>query len=61
MKVGELIEKLKQFEPDMQVALADWNEDYAPPTIYWGDNVKIGMANNIDWDEELEAVVLGDY
>ena len=31
MTVRELLEKLKQFDPDLLVCLGDWNESYADP------------------------------
>lgn len=30
MKVRELIARLQQFDPELPVCLADWNEGYAP-------------------------------
>ncbi len=31
MNIGELIEQLKKFDPELTVCLADWNEEYAKP------------------------------
>lgn len=32
MKVKDLIEKLQQFDPELPVAIADWNEEYRKPS-----------------------------
>jgi len=38
IKVGELIEKLKDIDPEKRVYLADWNESYAKDfPLDWDD------------------------
>lgn len=32
MKVKDLIEKLQQFDPELPVAVADWQEEYQLPS-----------------------------
>lgn len=51
MKVRELIDKLQQYDPELEVALGDWNEEYSPPNR---EVVKdIGVCDHRYWDEEL--------
>lgn len=67
MTVKELIEALSKFDPDLPVALADWNEQYASPTLEWR-TVSVQTWPYQEWhedtkkytDEEHIAVVLGN-
>jgi hypothetical protein len=43
IKVGELIEKLKEVDSEKRVYLADWNESYAPDfPLNWDDTGEDG-------------------
>jgi len=63
MKVRELIEALKSFDPEAEVALADWNEQHAMPTK---DFKIIGFRKWTDFNdetlkyEETSGVVIGE-
>lgn len=39
MTVGEMIEKLKQFDLSLPVCISDWNEEWAPPTDSFSINL----------------------
>ena len=39
MTVGELIAHLRQYDPAMPVALADWNEEYRYPSLGAADQL----------------------
>lgn len=64
MKVSELITRLREFDPDLTVALADWNEDYANASIEAADRISVQVVGT--WDEaslsvvKMTCVMLGD-
>lgn len=65
MKVKDMIEKLQQFDPELPVAIADWNEEWADPSIEAAGSI---MVSNVPiWEEGVKrkerkcypAVVIG--
>ncbi len=45
MKVKDLIEKLKGFDPELPVCLADWAEEYAVPSEHAAQVIGVSTAN----------------
>lgn len=56
MTVGELIAKLQEFDPNLPVALGDWNEGYLSPAIH-AVNVKLLTDAPVDDHEPPEGFV----
>ena len=48
MTVGELIQRLQQYDVSLPVALADWNEGYAEPSISALEEMKLCMIPQYD-------------
>lgn len=59
MNVRELIDKLKEFNPDAIVKLDDWNEKYRSPGICGsvdGDDKEVILdATDLPWQTENKA------
>lgn len=62
MKVSEFIERLNEFPPDAEVALADFIEDYSPPSLEapqrmdlqdW-DGTPVLVVGVVDWNPHKE-------
>jgi len=59
MTVGELIEKLQSYDSALQVAVADWNEDYAEPSLDALDRMSIETFIPDSHSMQVTALVLG--
>jgi hypothetical protein len=63
MKVKELIAELGKFDPELIVALADWNEGYRDPTT----NIPLKETDFDKYDYDLKkdtiihGLVIGQY
>ena len=45
MKVKDFIEKLKQFDPELPVCIADWAEGYANPSEEDAERIQEATGN----------------
>ena len=43
MKVKDLIAKLQTFDPELPVAIADWNEQYRDPSEEAAESIGVGV------------------
>lgn len=61
MKVKDMIAKLQTFDPELPIAIADWNEQYRGPSEGFAELVSLGSAET--WVQgrykQYLAVVIG--
>ena len=50
MKVKELIKRLRKFDPELIVAIADWSEQYIPPSDDAVSEMKVQRV--VIWNEK---------
>ncbi|MGZ4968041.1 MAG: hypothetical protein ACXV8O_01380 [Methylobacter sp.] len=61
MKVKNLIEKLKQFDPELTVCLGDWSESYLHPSEKQVHNINIIHDGLYVTDEDFKNTTVGNY
>ena len=59
MTVGELIAHLRQYDPTLPVALADWNEDYQSHSVSAADDMCAIETRTLEHATPVMTVVLG--
>ena len=58
MKVKDMIAKLQTFDPELPIAIADWNEQYSEPSEIVAETVLLSRAAK--WvKEEREVGTIG--
>lgn len=62
MKVGELIQALSQHDPELPVALADWNEELNSPNLDAAKHMSVGTTTLWNGKEfvKVRCVILGE-
>lgn len=62
MRVSALIAHLQTLPQDMDVYVADWNEDYGLPSLLEAEEVRVErfdvFSKGVGWKESVEAVLI---